>query len=666
MPYIENFEEIIEQSKNISAEKFLNDFQPGKKIKIRADEIRSCCPVHEGNGEENFAINLTTHNWICHSNGCKGTNLIDLYAQVKRIKFNEAVKEFAQKYVIKIKYKKSESKEYTPEEIKNCWDNASIKKGDLEKDSYFSKKKLFPPSIARFGKNPSGFPSILIPYTNIDGKLRIILSINKQENEYKKYEYKIDKTKEAAFALLGEFNPEGLCYVGEGIATVQTAWEANQKKIPAVSCRSWINIFPVITAIKEKYPNLKLVVLIDCDKGGKGLEAAKQVKAKFKDAIFRKPSFEKFQNISEEVLTDFNDIISKCGQPLDEVLRQLENEYELSKLIDEKTIATEPQARESNFYDRLGKIIGDTKFTQQLNERSYSVFEKEHKRLFSSGGLITGYEKIDEQLYFAKGDFVVVQAMSNHGKSTFMLQLAYRFISEKENKNKDPMCIFITYESIPIRIEEKLINIIGHACENDTPIKYSIKSEEKYSYPDMDNFQLTQTKFNDIQKHKRMHILKSMPLENLEPLIDLYKAEYPERTLILLLDYFQIIDTTLSVDGWERIKLIAYKLESLAIEKEVVIISACQVNENRQTREGRDIYNAATTVLDVFNHSHASLINNKDLKNDHKPQQNGKNVCTLSVVKQKHGSSFNLPDYFLFNGYSFEVKESKNANYNKF
>src|SRR6185295_16352108 len=661
--FIENLDEI---KTKLDPKAVLELIQPGKK-KHSGNELRSPCPVHGGDGEENFSLNLTNHNWICHSRGCKGTNLVDLYAQSKKISsINVAAEELAQQFGIKINYKESvernQSKSYTKEDFSRCWEEAKAQ----GTDNYFSKKGLSVPPIARFGKNPifmknpRGYESPLIPYKNIDGELTLILSFGA-----KKYEFTAGETK-GTFALLGEINPEGEFYAGEGIATVQTAWEATQKKIPAVSCRSWHNILPVVTAIKEKYPDSKPIILIDCDEGGKGLQAAQMVAKEFPDATFRKPSFESLLYSGDKKPTDFNDIISKCGQSFNEVLRQLQIEFKITKSTDNLKIATENQSvlmdiEESDpFYKRLGSLIGDPKFALQLEKRDYDVFEQEHKRLFSSGGLIIGYEKIDDQLYFAKGDFVVVQAMSNHGKSTFMLQMACKFLSEDENRDKNPMCIFVTYETMPLRIEEKLVNIIAHGCQEGIPLLYNRKSEEKYLYPNRKDFKITINKYNDIQKNNRLHILKSTPLEKLEKMIDLYKSEYPERTLVLFLDYFQIIDTTIRADGWEKIK--AYRLESLAIEKEIIIICACQVNENMQPREGRDIYNASTTSLQLFNHSHTALKTNNSLLKFYKSPVGLKDICTFSAIKQKHGANFELQDYFLFDGYGFEENKSSKPN----
>ena len=138
----------------------------------------------------------------------------------------------------------------------------------------------------------------------------------------------------------------------------------------------------------------------------------------------------------------------------------------------------------------------------------------------------------------------------------------------------------------------------------------------------------------------KIRISKRTPLEKLGLLIDSYKSKYPSNTIVLFLDYVQIIDHSLRQTEWEAIKEVSYTLEALAIEKEVIVVVGSQVNDKRQTREGRDVYNAATTVLDLMNHSHSALKSNSELKPHFKEKVGGKSICTLSAFKQKHGESF--------------------------
>lgn len=328
--FIENLDEI---KSRLDPEQVLDFIQPGKKKNRRGNELRTPCPVHEGDGAENFAINLSTHEWFCHSQQCKGSNLIDLYAQSRKITFPEAASELANQFSIKIDYRKSRessSENYTPEDVLRCLEEAKTQGNDI----YFKRKGLIPPPIVRYGKNPFGYNSMLIPLRDVEEDFKGFICL--QENEkYKKRNYKY-KEIIGAFALLGEINPDGEFYAGEGIATVQTAWEATQRKIPAICCGGWHNIMPVVVAIKSKYPNSKPIILIDCDEGGNGMKAALMVAQTFPDATFRNPSFESFPNPRKEKLTDFNDIISKCNQSLDEVQRQLQIEYTLLDQVENK------------------------------------------------------------------------------------------------------------------------------------------------------------------------------------------------------------------------------------------------------------------------------------------------------------------------------------------
>ena len=607
--------------------------------KITLDEVRDYCPIHGGDKQKSLSISLDKHSYFCHSCFATG-DLIDLYQKAKGVSFKEALKDLANRFNCNSSYtaprtnsmQKIQTK--PPRSPSEEWAKAS----DIGSHPYLEKKKIKPCPGIRFGKDLMGNNAIVVPYYDADGNLATVQHVT----EHGKFFLGGSHITGSYFTLGGPLKDEGKVYIAEGLATATTIWTALEKEHPVLSVGSAGNIPNVVKILQEKRPNLKIVLALDDS------DAAYKARDKISPPFFYCiPSFNGMAVPKEAKLDDFNDLVSKCGQSLEEVRRQLQ--YEITP---EKTEAKE------NFYDKLGNIIGDTKFTDSLKNRSYSSFELEHKRLFTSGGLVAGYDELDEKLYFAKGDFVTVQAMSNHGKTTLILQFAYKFLNNAENEAQNPLCLFVTYESMPLRIEEKLLNIISHELEEETILQYHKSSPEKYIYPQDSEFPRSKFFYNKLLKHKKLNILKGIPLEKLEEVVDLYKKEYPDRTIVLFLDYLQIMETNLFKEesGWERMKGIAYKLEKLAIEKEILVFAACQVNENRQVRESRDIYNASTINIDLLNLSHASLLSNKEHKDKYKVKINGKSVCTISVFKNKHGESFTLTEYFLFNGYHFEKK----------
>ena len=73
----------------------------------------------------------------------------------------EATQHLAHQFGIPIKLKErtSQKKKYTPEDVEKAWDKAK----EVGEDLYFSKKGLTPPPGVRFGKNPYGYDSVLVP-----------------------------------------------------------------------------------------------------------------------------------------------------------------------------------------------------------------------------------------------------------------------------------------------------------------------------------------------------------------------------------------------------------------------------------------------------------------------------------------------------------------------
>ncbi len=303
---------------------------------------------------------------------------------------------------------------------------------------------------------------------------------------------------------------------------------------------------------------------------------------------------------------------------------------------------------------------------ERCKSRTFDAVIKDHKELISEGGLVTGFKSIDDHLVFQKTDFIVIQGMSNHGKSSFMANLGYRFLTNKENKKQKPLCIHIAYEAHMLRTEEKFINIISYDLQKELAIKFDrtsptellseVRRQGNYLYLSDSKTKKARDLYDDLIKNDRLMIMKKQQLESLPLLIDMLKERHKDRTIVLFLDYLQILPALSRSEGWEKMKEIAYWLENLAIEKEIIIFTGSQVNEKRDTREGKDIYNACTINLDVLNNSHELLKNHSEHGHLHEDKIDGKNVVTLTCRKQKFGATFCAEKAFLFNGFVFEEK----------
>lgn len=618
--------------------------------KTSGGEIRDFCPIHKGDNQRSLAISQEKHRYTCHS--CeKSGDLIGLYMEATGRDFPTATNELAARFacdLLPASYQSggaspvqkkqpltpytaqaSDAVDVAPEKTPDVaaeWAKAS----DEGRHEYFERKKVQPCPGVRYGKDESCWenPSIVVPFYTAAGGLQTLQYVNDSGKFFLS-----GAPKKGAFFTFGQIAAGGKVYVAEGLATAATVWEALGKAVAVVSAGDAWNIPEVVSAIRERYPSVEIVLALDNDKTGLNVKDAVPVPLPY--CI---PSFEGLSVPEGKKVKDFNDLVSVCGCPLEAVRYQIQ------------------KGEAGSFFERLGAVIEDNAFAERLNGRNYNTFEQEHRKLFAGGGLVTGFQELDNRVLFSKGDFVTIQAMSNHGKSTFMLQLAYQFTKNPDNTAKKPLCIFITYESAPIRIEEKLINIISHDYGEGTAILYDRSKEEKYLYADQKSFPLAINAYNNLLSQRKIEILKRVPLEKLEEVVSLYQRAFPDRMLVLFLDYLQIIDTSIDLVGWELIKAVSRKLEAMAITKEILIVTASQVNDRRQTREGRDLYNSSTTVLDIFNHSHEPLKANQETEKLFKEKVGGEAVCTISAFKQKHGETFDLQEKFLFNGYRFKEK----------
>ena len=100
--------------------------------------------------------------------------------------------------------------------------------------------------------------------------------------------------------------------IAEGYAIANTISEATNKSVPVIASIGVTNLEPVVKSIKEKYPDMKIVIAADNDfkkdSMNMGLNTAKGIAGKYNNTSYILP----FGN-GKIISGDFNDIISRKG-----------------------------------------------------------------------------------------------------------------------------------------------------------------------------------------------------------------------------------------------------------------------------------------------------------------------------------------------------------------
>ena len=266
-----------------------------------------------------------------------------------------------------------------------------------------------------------------------------------------KFMYKIGDLK-GAFFLFKQGSSIEKIIVGEGIATVQTAWEGLKRSIPAVSAGSASNIIHVVESFKNKHPNLHVIVLIDVDKDGEGLKAAFQVSEKYPDTTFRIPSFEGFEKKGK----DFNDLMQIAGW--DEARWQLERSFSRESLntsmeaiqdhkgdathkdasspakaedVTPKTLEIAKKASHPGKCEIAGEALKSLNFLAKIKDRI--VEHRKNPGEIRISGIATGFEKLDEIVDGLQGGHLVILAgRTGMGKTYVALNLLKNIAIEQQ------------------------------------------------------------------------------------------------------------------------------------------------------------------------------------------------------------------------------------------
>lgn len=227
--------------------------------------------------------------------------------------------------------KKKKEQAQVAEHAKNIWGQSKDQAQTTEHLYYLEKKGVKNYGL-RFGYYPKGnekYPVLVVPIKNINGEIRTLQYIFKDENDEIQKRFLKNGEKTGNYYVIGEIKHNELFYVCEGYATAASVYEAIQK--PVVVALDSNNLNLVIENLRSIYPKNEIIIAADKDKNEVGQNKAKEAASKYNCKVIL-PNFK--EKAIDEKNTDFNDLHTAFG--LEEVKRQLIDEPEYFFIPDQK------------------------------------------------------------------------------------------------------------------------------------------------------------------------------------------------------------------------------------------------------------------------------------------------------------------------------------------
>lgn len=635
----------------------------------RGDQTHYFCPIHGGDHGQNFVVNNATNLWYCHTACQTGGDIFKLHAKLHNLDCNDdferIVEEVAAIAGVEVKHTRAVKSDMHQHSIKSQPVKNEIKKipqqravevkkrttrtpqlviktsKPLAQHAYFEKKRVEPCKGLYEGVDEKNNKSIIIPFYDAHDELKAVQFIHEKgkffcnAGEDKKY-----SAREAYFTI-GKFKDGDTILIGEGIATMLTCRMAFDEKVPAISYGASWNCQPVIKMLMKKYPNLKLIHILDNDKNETALKEA-CIFVNLPNISFREPSFEGLNYTIDgrgKGPTDFNDLISKCDQPLTKVKEQLNNEPpELRKKLMKKILAINevllPAQKESSQSSSLKEV--------SLDIPPYTLKNFQEDITATQEGLLTGYKDIDNILRIPTEALTFVLARPSHGKTTFMLNLILNMVE----KYTDKTFIFFSYEETRKQIALKMIiRLSGYVFPDSYKNSLIYESYLKKGNNDNQSIEKGKKKFAEYADNGRLKIVATnYEVQELSKIIKNETSKHPIGALFI--DYIQKIKNK-NKFGTRQLELQDTSHEILEAAKtcKVSIISGAQATRNKNSkgdipqldeiRECGDIEQDANLVISLCN---------KSMEEDmEKYKGNIKNssstVLTTNPIKNRNGRS---------------------------
>ena len=250
---------------------------------------------------------------------------------------------------------------------KNIWEKAH----EAIEHPYLLKKKIQSYGLKEYND------CLLVPLFDTEGKLWSLQFITKDTKRFMS-----GGKKKGCYFVIGTISPSENAFVCEGYATGATIHECS--KIPVVVAFDAGNLKPVIQAIREKYPQLKMTVCADNDcysQPNVGLEKAKEAALISNSQVI----FPQFKDASMNP-TDFNDLFVLEGRDaVKEVLEKAikKGKQEQSSHIPDGFVLSDDGLfcvdKKSETLTRISNYIKVIAFTKSTDEVSRILEFKDYR-----------------------------------------------------------------------------------------------------------------------------------------------------------------------------------------------------------------------------------------------------------------------------------------------
>lgn len=256
---------------------------------------------------------------------------------------------------------------------------------------YLAKKKIPKAFDCRTHKTSFGTVDLIVPMRDATGKLWGYQQI--QEDGEKSF--LPGQRTQGLFHLIGSINPEDLLYITEGFATGATIHMATNKP---VACAFFANnLLEVGKAIREKYPDLTLVIAGDDDKFSDAGNAGKEKAIEAAQQISATCVFPKFKKLDTKP-TDFNDLLILEGLaqvstqisqhepiPPSQFIKTEFSGFHSEKVVRGLTILTPEYEDLRRYFDRIHKykVMSPSGICYIWNGKHYEQFDKKKLENFA-------------------------------------------------------------------------------------------------------------------------------------------------------------------------------------------------------------------------------------------------------------------------------------------